>query len=185
MIEILLNEYRDKAYLSARSKGFFTDNQDDAAYIVAIHEELSEAFADWNKHRGWLNLDPKPSGIYFELADAVIRVMSYCGYKGLTLHEVNIETDRPYLKTDLCDMIAKCHLDIAQYYELLNREARDDFEVELQEVCMQNLLSNFIARIEEFIDETAEDDACTLQALIDAKLTYNATRGIKHGGNEV
>lgn len=153
MREEILNEYCARAYQSARAKGFFTDNQDDAAYVVAIHEELSEAFADWNKHRGWMNISPKPSGVYFELTDAVIRVMSYCGYKGLTLHEITIETDRPYMRTDLCDMIAKCHLDLAQYYELLNRDARDEFEEALQETCMRSLLSNFIARIEEFMEE--------------------------------
>jgi hypothetical protein len=182
MIEEVLNSYCEKAYLAAKAKGFFTDNQDDAAYVVAIHDELSEAFTDWNKNRGWIMMEPKPSGVYFELTDAVIRVMSYCGYKGLALHEVTIETDRPYLESDLCDMIAKCHLDLAQYYELLNRDARDDFEAELQEVCMRNLLSNFIARIEEFIDETSD---LNLGSLIDAKLEYNATRGMKHGGNQV
>lgn len=182
MTEEILNEYCDRAYQSARVKGFFLDTQNDAAYIVAIHEELSEAFADWNKHRGWLHFEPKPAGIYFELVDAVIRTMSYCGYKGLVLHETIIETDRPYLEDDLCDMIAKCHLDLAQYYELLNREARDEFEAELQEACMQNLLSNFVARIEEFITETSD---LNLFDLIDTKLEYNSTRGIKHGGHEV
>lgn len=183
MTEELLNEYIERAYTNAKAKGFFTDNQDDAAYVVAIHEELSEAFSDWNKHRGWLVQNPKPGGVYFELTDAVIRVFSYCGYKGLTLHETILETDRPYLQDDLCDMIAKCHLDLAQYYELLNREARDEFEAYLQENCMQNLLSNFIARIEEFIDESSS--GLSLIELIDAKLDYNLTRGRKHGGNEV
>jgi hypothetical protein len=47
---------------------------------------------------------------------------------------------------------------------------------------MQSLLSNFIARIEEFMEEC---DGLSLLDLIDEKLKYNATRGMKHGGNEV
>lgn len=183
MIEEILNEYCSKAYTLAHMKGFFADSHDDAPYIVAIHEELSEAFSAWNKRKGWLEYSPKPDGIYFELTDAVIRVLSYCGYKGLTLHESIIETDRPYTTDDLCDMIAKCHLELAQYYELLNRESRDEFEAELQLICMQNLLSNFIARIEMFIEQTLEDT--DIVDLIEAKLAYNMTRSIKHGGNKV
>ena len=179
-----LLELRDQAYKAARSKGFFMDRTDDSSYVVAIHEELSEAFCDWNKHLGWYITEPKPSGVYFELTDAVIRTLSYCGYKGLSLHAVQIETDRPYTADDLCDMIAKCHLDIAQYYELLHKEARDDFEENLQVICMQNLLSSFINRIEEFIDECSEGKF-NLYDLIQDKLKYNATRGMKHGGNEV
>lgn len=180
----VLLDYRDLAYKAARSKGFFGDTQDDSAYVVAIHEELSEAFSAWNKHKGWYIEDPKPDGIYFELTDTVIRILSYCGYKGLALSEKSFETDRPYIESDLCDMIAKCHLDIAQYYELLNKEARDDFEEELQVICMQNLLSSVIGRIEDFISESS-DDKLNLMCLIDKKLAYNMTRGNKHGGNEV
>jgi NTP pyrophosphatase (non-canonical NTP hydrolase) len=183
MVEEILNEYCIKSYQAAHAKGFFTDDRDDAPYLVAIHEELSEAFSAWNKHKGWLAYGAKPDGVYFELVDAVIRVFSYCGYKGLSLHETIIETDRPYMQDDLCDMIAKCHLDLAQYYDLLNKESRDEFEAELQVICMQNLLSNFVARIEMFIEQTLDDT--DIVDLIDIKLAYNATRGIKHGGNEV
>ena len=184
MTNEFLLEYSRLAYSSAKSKGFFMDKQDDSAYIVAIHEELSEAFRAWNKHEGWYNVDPKPSGVYFELVDAVIRILSYSGYKGLTLVEHVFETDRPYTRDDLCDMIAKCHLEIGQYYEILSREVRDEFEEALQLTCMQMLLSAVISRIEVFIAETSEY-TLDLEELITTKLAYNATRGVKHGGNEV
>ena len=180
----LLAEFSNLAYTVARKKGFFCDNQDDSAYIAAIHEELSEAFSAWNKHKGWYITDPKPDGVYFELTDAVIRILSYSGYKGFTLHEKTLETDRPYMQDDLCDMIVKCHLDIAQYYELLNKEARDDFEEQLQLICIQGLLSTVISRIEDFITESS-GDSINLLDLINIKLAYNANRSMKHGGNEV
>lgn len=179
-----LSQFTGIAYATARSKGFFCDNQSDAAYIAAIHEELSEAFKAWNKHEGWLNIDPKPSGVYFELTDAVIRALSFCGYKGISLHEYDLTTDRPYCQDDLCDVINRSHLSLAQAAEQLERdEFIDDFEEELSNKCVSSLISLFIARIELFIEESAED--LHLEDLIDIKLAYNKTRGIKHGGNEV
>ena len=179
-----LSQFIGISYANAKAKGFFCDNQSDAAYIAAIHEELSEAFKAWNKHEGWLNIEPKPSGVYFELTDAVIRVFSFCGYKGIQLHEYGITTDRPYTQDDLCDLINRSHLAIAQASEQLERgEFIDEYEEMLNQKCISNLLSLFIARIELFIEESFED--LHLEDLVDIKLAYNKTRGMKHGGNEV
>lgn len=173
-----------RAYGTAKMKGFFCDNQPDSAYIAAIHEELSEAFRAWNKHEGWINIEPKPSGVYFELTDAVIRVLSFCGYKGISIYEYSFETDRPYCQDDLCDVIVRSHLAIAQAAELLERDDFiDEYEAGLSLKCIENMFSQFIARIELFIEESFEN--LTLEDLIDIKLAHNATRGMKHGGNEV
>lgn len=183
MTDLELLKFIDKSYQNAKAKGFFCDNQPDAAYIAAIHEELSEAFKAWNKHEGWINIEPKPSGVYFELTDAVIRVMSFCGYKGIQLREYQITTDRPYCQDDLCDLINRSHLALAQAAEQLERDFVDDYYEELSMECVSNLLSLFVARIELFIEESFEN--LVLEDLIDIKLAYNKTRGIKHGGNEV
>lgn len=180
-----LLELSGTAYHTAKSKGFFCDTQPDNAYIAAIHEELSEAFRAWNKHLGWATFDGKPDGVYFELVDAVIRVLSFCGYKGIQLVEYDFETDRPYDKDDICDVIVRSHLAIAQAAELLERDDFiDDFEEELNMKCVSSMLSSFIARIELFIDEST-DNKFTLTDLILIKLRYNSSRGMKHGGNEV
>lgn len=171
------------AYATAKGKGFFCDEQSDAAYIAAIHEELSEAFRAWNKHEGWINIEPKPSGIYFELTDAVIRVLSFCGYKGIQLHEYELVTDRPYCEDDLCDLINRSHLTLGQACEQLERnEFVDDYEETLCLKYVTTLMSLFVARIELFIEESSD---LHIEDLIDSKLEYNKTRGIKHGGNEV
>ena len=178
-----LIQFIDKAYTGAKAKGFFCDNQSDSAYIAAIHEELSEAFKAWNKHEGWINLEPKPSGVYFELVDAVIRLFSFCGYKGIQLQEYSITTDRPYCEDDLCDLINRSHLSLAQATEQLERDTFiDEYEEELNSKCISNLLSLFVARIELFIEESSD---LYLEDLVDVKLAYNSTRGMKHGGNEV
>ena len=155
MTDFELTQFIDKSYKNAKAKGFFCDAQLDAAYIAAIHEELSEAFKAWNKHEGWLNIDPKPSGVYFELADAVIRVFSFCGYKGIALHEYSLFTDRPYIQDDLCDLINRSHLTLAQAAEQLERDDFiDDFEEEMSIKLVAKLLSLFVARIEIFIEES-------------------------------
>lgn len=179
-----LSHFIGLSYNNAKAKGFFCDNQPDAAYIAAIHEELSEAFKAWNKHLGWLVIEPKPDGVYFELTDAVIRVFSFCGYKGISLHEYELTTDRPYCQDDLCDLINRSHLAIAQAAEYLERdEFIDDYEEELNMRCVANLFSLFVSRIELFVEESFDD--LHLEDLIDVKLAYNAKRGMKHGGNEV
>lgn len=185
MTNVELSELIGIAYDTAKSKGFFCDNQSDNAYIAAIHEELSEAFRAWNKRLGWLVMDEKPDGVYFELADAVIRVFSFCGYKGIHLFEYEFETDRPYDKSDLCDVIVRSHLAIAQAAELLERDDFiDDFEEGLNMKCVSSVFSQFIARIELFVEESLDNQHAFVD-LIHTKLKYNITRGMKHGGNKV
>lgn len=184
MTNVDLIRFIDKSYNGAKAKGFFCGDQSDSAYIAAIHEELSEAFKAWNKHEGWIVVEPKPAGVYFELTDAVIRLFSFCGYKGIQLSEYTITTDRPYTQDDLCDVINRSHLTLAQAAEQLERDDFvDEFEEELCTKCIANLLSLFVARIELFVEESYED--LSIEDLVDIKLAYNKTRGIKHGGNEV
>jgi NTP pyrophosphatase (non-canonical NTP hydrolase) len=175
---------RDTAYNIAKSKGFFLDNQDDSAYIAAIHEELSEAFQAWNKHLGWYSVNPKPDGIYFELTDAVIRTLSYCGYKGISLKEKSFDMTREYTEDDFTDFLLKSHFDISQYYELTNKEIRDDYEYDMVFRMMSNILSGFIARVELFIEQSSNGNYF-LDDLIATKLKYNMTRTAKHGGHNV
>jgi hypothetical protein len=181
----VLYELTAEAYDNAKVHGFYPGTYDDSDYLAAIHEELSEAFRCWNKHEPWYKLSPKPDGIYFELADAVIRLLSYCGYKGLTLYEYDFSTDRPYTESDLTDMIMLSHGEISQYYEaLLNDVDEDEYVQALFVKCAELTLSRFVARIEAFIDE-ATDSVLSLGELIATKMEYNRTREMKHGGNNV
>jgi hypothetical protein len=180
-----LTKYINDAYFIARSKGFYTEDRDDIEYLAAIHEELSEAFQCWNKHKGWLVSSPKPDGIYFELTDAVIRMLSFCGYKGIDLVPYSIETDRPYTQDDLCDVIVKSHAELSQYYDAIMKDIPiDSYEEILVQRCASRVLSRFIARIELFIEESS-NESLSLEDLITEKLAYNMTREAKHGGNNV
>jgi hypothetical protein len=180
-----LVKFTNDAYFIARSKGFYTEDRDDIEYIAAIHEELSEAFQCWNKHKGWLIETPKPDGIYYELTDAVIRTLSFCAYKGIELSAYEIETDRPYTQSDLCDIIIKSHAELSQYYDVIMKDIPiDSYEEVLVQRCASRVLSRFIARIELFIEESSNDELL-LENLISTKLAFNMTREVKHGGHQV
>lgn len=189
MTTIELNDFIRQSYENAKAKGFYLDYLPDEAYLAAIHDELSEAFCEWNKYDRWYVLissdqGPKAVGVYPELADAVIRLFSYCGYKGLSLTDSYFETDRPYDADDFCSVILRSHESLVEYYELIQRETRDDYDAKLLDNCCINILSQFVKRIELFISESS-DDKYSLTDLIDAKLEYNKTRSTKHGGHKV
>lgn len=185
MTNISLTQLCERAYTNAKAKGFYIDSQSDDAYIAGIHSELSEAFDAWNKNIGfYVPCDGyvEPTGVIFELVDAVIRALSYCGYKGLSPKMIDIITDRPYTKDDVCDLILRSHLELSQYYELIGKETRDDYEYALVIKCSENIFSNFISRLDRFIVDTVNVD---LEKLINIKFLYNATRGKKHGNHKV
>lgn len=185
MEQCTLNNLVDKAYRGAKQNGFYCDIQDPINFVAAIHEELSEAFRCWNKHQGWLTFEPKPDGVYFELTDAVIRMLSYCGHMGIELDMYDIDTDRPYTQSDLIDVILRSHQELSQYYDLINTEYdEDDFRQDIRDNLISGIMSRFIARIELFIAQASEG-TLDLQQLIEHKMNYNATRSRKHGGNEV
>jgi NTP pyrophosphatase (non-canonical NTP hydrolase) len=189
MTTIELNDFIRQSYRNAKLKGFYIDYLPDEAYIAAIHDELSEAFREWNKYNRWYALmpsdqGPKAEGIYPELADAVIRLFSYCGYKGLSLKDSYFETDRPYGTDDFCDFILKSHESLVEYYELIQKETRDDYDAELLDKCCINTLSQFVKRIELFISESS-DEKYSLIDLVTAKIAYNTKRSVKHGGHKV
>ena len=185
MTTAVLIQLTDTAYHNAKNNGFYCDKQDPLNYVAAIHEELSEAFKCWNKHIGWFIEQPKPDGVFFELTDAVIRTLSYCGYMGIELRQYEIDTDRPYTQGDLIDLILRSHQELSQYYDLINVEYdSDDFRISVRDNLIETIFSRFIARIELFISNVSED-TLSLEDLITAKMKYNLTRTHKHGGNEV
>lgn len=183
-----LNTIRDIAYRNAKSKGFYLSMQDDMSYIAAIHEELSEAFSAWNKNnfrdmKVWYHLSPKPDGIYFELTDAVIRTLSFCGYKGYDLKTYNVGNEA-FTKDDLCDVICRCHAIIGQYYDVANKEYSDEYESLIAQKCISRIFSSFIALISRYINQSSNSEY-KLYDLIDTKLKYNQTRSMLHGGHKV
>lgn len=187
-----IERLKDYCYASAKSKGFYTEDIDDVAYIAAIHEELCEAFHDWNtrdikEEATWYaDFEFKPEGIYVELADAVIRTLSFCGYKGYALHGLKVEDE--WTREDFCEFICKAHVVLGQYYEIANQELIDEHAEKIAFKCIENVFSNFINLIESFIessDAIVNNSDLRLTNVISEKLNYNRVREMKHGGHIV
>lgn len=110
MTHINLNEISVKAYENARAKGFYDREQNIGERMMLVVSELGEALEAHRKRRtSNLELFQKlqetqsfvsafeecvKDTIGDELADAVIRLCDFCGYKGITI-SINPTTAEP------------------------------------------------------------------------------------------
>jgi len=84
-----LNAMCETVHNLARSKGWWEQDNPFGQVIANCHGELSEAWEEYRKGVDplvtYLTSDHKPEGIPTELADCIIRIMDYCGHKGIDL----------------------------------------------------------------------------------------------------
>lgn len=104
-----ISEWQEHSFATATVSGFHDDDNTPAEVSVAhrlmlISGEVNEAFEEIRDGheitQTYYKLDKptKPEGVPSELADAVIRVMDFCGRYGINLEEA-IETKAKYNKT--------------------------------------------------------------------------------------
>jgi NTP pyrophosphatase (non-canonical NTP hydrolase) len=95
----------DRAYENARNKGFYDTPVDFGTRIALMHEELSEALAEYRNHQPYdlvyTDEKGKPEGIPIELADCVIRIFDAAGYykidlQAAILRKMAYNSTRPY-----------------------------------------------------------------------------------------
>lgn len=86
-----IKELQERAYETARDKGWHDKPRDFGTYAALFHSEISEAFEAYRKGE-WegkdTTIDPetgKPEGIAVELADCVIRIADWFGKNQLSL----------------------------------------------------------------------------------------------------
>ena len=115
-----LNELTKEIHANAVAHGWWDEPQPFPVIAALIHSEISEALEEWRYGRPLLWYEKKseatlyadenpcikaelhkPQGLAVELADAIIRVLDYCGYAGIDIekairlkHEYN--KGRPY-----------------------------------------------------------------------------------------
>ncbi len=99
ILNMEISEIQKDVHNTAVEKGWHDEGQERTfGDIIALcHSELSEALEEVRKHgTGNVNVvsyqenpgkDPKPVGVPIELADCIIRILDYCGLKGINMQE--------------------------------------------------------------------------------------------------
>lgn len=75
---------------NAKEHGWWDTEKSFPEVIALIHSEVSESLEEYRDGKENLYFDEngKPEGVAVELADAVIRIMDYCGKEGIDLEEI-------------------------------------------------------------------------------------------------
>ena len=79
-----LNNIRDYCYNQSKEAGWHDNPREDGTMIALIHSELSEAMEGLRKELMDDHLPHRPMA-EVELADAIIRICDFAGYKGYDL----------------------------------------------------------------------------------------------------
>ena len=99
-----INEIAKEIHKNAVAHGWWEETRTFPEIVALIHSELSEALEEYRSNHGVTEVyqeAEKPEGVPIELADAIIRILDYCGYAGIDIvaalerkHEYN--KTRPY-----------------------------------------------------------------------------------------
>lgn len=174
---MLTNEKIAAIHANAVAHGFWEPGEEPTfgEYCAFIHEEISEAFSAWrNGEPDEYVKDGKPEGVWVELADVVIRCADLLGV----------------LKQGMEPWIDSVYPKIVDYMRALDEEKfaeyvsmLHNFVTNAHESASRNLLNVYITieYIVACIYAMAEARNINLDAIIDRKCAYNATRPYRHG----
>lgn len=174
---MLTNEKIAAIHANAVAHGFWEPGSEPTfgEYCALIHEEISEAFSAWrNNEPDEYVVDGKPEGVWVELADVVIRCADLLG---VLKQGMEPRTDSIYPKV-VDFMRALDEEKFAEYISMLH-----DFVTNAHESACNNLLNVpiVIEYIITCIYAMADARNIDLDAIIERKCAYNATRPYKHG----
>lgn len=175
---IITKEFVQEVYKNAVEHGFYDDKPTFAKIIGGIHTELSEAFTEYDNGNPMIyyrmigdNKPEGPEGVAVELADCVLRILSYCGGENL---ETDICDEISYEKLcddfDIYELIDRCHYELSMLYG--NRNA------------LPYLLCHFATCIHS-INTYLFDNNLDLNEIMHIKHEFNKTQPWKHNGKKI
>lgn len=174
---MLTNEKIAAIHANAVAHGFWEPGSEPTfgEYCAFIHEEISEAFSAWrNGEPDEYVVDGKPEGVWVELADVVIRIGDLFGR-----YTVNIIESENYKKMygDMLELIrkipsSKFAIAISSIHEMVSKA----FSCEDAKDVIRWLANTLMC-----VYALADHNGIDLDAVIDRKCAYNATRPYKHG----
>lgn len=164
---MLTNDKIAAIHANAVAHGFWEPGSEPTfgEYCALIHEEISEAFSAWrNNEPDEYVVDGKPEGVWVELADVVIRCADAMAAWGCKFEVTNMRVD---VRTDSFGMFAA----------ILHSFVTDMYWYENEKRLINLELCVIVTAVYLFAGHNGID----LDAIIDRKCAYNATRPWRHG----
>lgn len=85
-----IREWVERCYRNAEEHGFLVPIRSLGHDLAMVHCEISEALQAYRAEEPYVfyGEDGKPEGVAVELADAIFRIMTICGERGIDLETV-------------------------------------------------------------------------------------------------
>lgn len=178
---MLTNEKIAAIHANAVAHGFWEPGSEPTfgEYCALIHEEISEAFSAWrNGEPDEYVVDGKPEGVWVELADVVIRCADWMGRINFKVNDASM-AKFTYEYTNIANMLEDGEFEkdfaghITNLHGVVSKAAIT--HMEFDKMCRVFLI------LLAYIYAMAEARNIGLDAIIDRKCAYNATRPWRHG----
>ena len=165
------NDLSKEIHENAVAHGWWTPEPGFAESIAMIHAELSEAVTEYRDGKPMLYCDRY--GIAVELADAVMRILDFCGRYELDIDNWIERRVRDPLT--LPQLVAECHANVSMEF------VSGSLDEKPASAIQPFFLAECIAEIEFWLKEQGID----LAEIIRLKHEYNKTRPYRHGGKKI